>query len=127
MIKSRLSYTDVRVSRLIFFKYSCCQDVAKYQYRLQSTKACLRQLNHCTNIETADLVFSTLKKNSNQTLPVKVFKKLLSLAAKERNVDKCKDILWELNHREIKPSIEIYNAALNVAERAKALKLAMDI
>jgi len=127
MIKSRLSYTDVRVSRLNFFKYSCCQDVAKYQYRLQSTKACLRQLNHCTNIETADLVFSALKKNSNQTLPVKVFKKLLSLAAKERNVDKCKDILWELNHREIKPSIEIYNAALNVAERAKALKLAMDI
>jgi len=121
-----MSYFDVRLSRLNFFRYSLCQDWAKYQYRLQSTKACLRQLNNCTTFETADLIFSALK-SSKQNLPLKVYKKLLSLAARERNVNKCKEVLWELNHREIKPSIEIYNAALVVAERAKAMTLAFDI
>jgi len=66
-------------------------------------------------------------KSSKQILPAKAFKKLLSLAARERRIDKCKEILWELNHRELKPSIEIYNLALGVAERGKAMSFAFDL
>jgi len=67
-------------------------DFAKYQYRCRSKKASLQILDECTNVKTAELVSSAMK-SSKQILPVKAFKKLLSLAARERKVDKCKEIL----------------------------------
>jgi len=124
--------SDVRPWRKQFFRFSWSHssnlDITKHQYRSKSSKlsSCLKALDHCTSFETADQVITTLK-SSQRSLPQKVYLKLLTLTGKFRNVDRCRDILWELNHKEKNPGIEIYNAALRVAERTKELDFAFEI